>query len=347
MIKRIYTQITAALLLFTACTANLPDDGSQTPEGKGEPVNIAFEMYSADLTKAAKAVATEAMQEGKTFRIYAYNSTAGSTPDFTQTPVASAIYTVKKQDAGTPNEKLVATGDMKLYRGTYYMYLVSYNEESSYPELSSSGGKINVTNGKDFMYTTLENIIVQPTAPGGNSMTVPLPSPFIRLGSQVVVRAAAKNGTQPVSINKLEVREIKVSGLPASLDYTLGKTTWETNADYAASYTYPGDGFKRYDVNGNPGSNTFDFWTSPAQVLLPVDGSSLLKFSVKLWVQYSSGTKEVTKEYPASIQKVLLPGMAYVFDFTLTFYGEIVPSDLTLAVKEYNTIPLDTDGMGK
>lgn len=342
MIIRIYKQITAALLLFTACTANLPDDGNLSPEDKGEPVNIAFEMYSADLTKAAKAVATEPMQEGKTFRIYAYNSTAGSVPDFTLAPVASSIYTISKS-----GDKLVATGDMKLYRGTYYMYLVSYNEDSSSPELSSTGGKINVTNGKDFMYTTLENIIVQPTAPGGNSMTVPLPSPFIRLGSQVVVRAAAKNGTQPVSIDKLEVREIKVSGLPASLNYTLGETTWDTGANYGASYTYPGDGFFRYGENGAPGSNTFDFWTSPAQVLLPVDGSNLLKFSVKLWVQYSSGTKEVTKEYPASIQKVLLPGMAYVFDFTLTFYGEIIPSDLTLAVKEYNKIPLDTDGMGE
>lgn len=344
MIKS-YKQIAAAVLLLTACTSNLPGDGNNnlSPEEKGEPVSISFDMYTAEVTKATAAAAPEPMKEGRTFRIYAYNSKAGSTPNFTtEPPVASAVYTVNKGADG----KLTATGDLKLYRGTYYMYLVSYNEEASYPELGGNG-KITVTNGKDFMYTTLENIVVQPTTPGGNSMTVALPSPFVRMGSQVVVRAAAKNGTQPVSINELEVREIKVSGLPASLDYQLGKTTWENASAYDAEYIYPGSDFVRYDTNGNQGSNTFDFWTSPAQVLLPVNGSSLLKFDVKLWVKYSSNTKEITKVYPASIQKVLLPGMKYVFDFTLTFYGEIIPSDLTLAVKEYNTIPLETDGLGE
>lgn len=341
MIIRIYKQITAALLLFTACTANLPDDGNLSPEDKGEPVNIAFEMYSADLTKAAKAVATEPMQEGKTFRIYAYNSTAGSVPNFTQAPVASSIYVISKS-----GDKLVATGDMKLYRGTYYMYLVSYNEDSSSPELSSIGGKINVTNGKDFMYTTLENIIVQPTTPGGNSMTVPLPSPFIRLGSQVVVRAKTKDSS-PVAVSALRVVEIKVSGLPASLDYELGKTGWEDCSAYDAEFTYPGDEFNRYGSdNTTPSNSQYDFWRSPAKVLLPVDGSSFLKFDVKLWVKYNED-QELTKVYPASIQKVLLPGMAYVFDFTLTFYGEIIPSDLTLALREYNTIPLESDGLGE
>lgn len=342
MIKS-YKQIAAAVLLLTACTSNLPGDGNNnlSPEEKGEPVSISFDMYTAEVTKATAAAAPEPMAEGKTFRIYAYNSKAGSTPNFAaETPVASAVYTVKSGADG----KLTATGDLKLYRGTYYMYLVSYNEEASYPELGGNG-KITVTNGKDFMYTTLENIVVQPTTPGGNSMTVALPSPFVRMGSQVVVRAAAKNGAQPVSINELEVREIKVSGLPASLDYQLGKTTWENASAYDAEYIYPGSYFIRYSADGKPGNNTFDFWTSPARVLLPVDGSSLLKFDVKLWVKY--GEKNITKVYPASIQKVLLPGMKYVFDFTLTFYGEIIPSDLTLAVKEYNTIPLETDGLGE
>lgn len=339
----IYKQIAAGLLLLTACTGNLPDDG-QAPEEKGEPVSIAFDMYAAELTKATSvAVTTEPMTAGKTFRIYAYDSKSGVTPDFaTAKPVASALYKITTDE----NNKLVATGDLKLYRGTYYMYLVSYNEESDCPELST-GGKINVLNDKDFMYTTLENVVVQPTTPGGNSMTVSLPSPFIRMGSQVVVRAAAKNGAQPVSVNELKVREIKVSGLPGSLNYQLKERTWESASGYDAYYTYPGSEFVRYDAQGDPGTNTFDFWESPARVLLPVDGSCLLKFDVKLWVQYGSNKKEITKVYPASIQKVLLPGMTYVFDFTLTFYGEIVPSDLTLAVREYNTIPLESDGLGE
>lgn len=340
----IYKQIAAGLLLLTACSGNIPGDDGRTPPEVGEPVEIVFDMYAAQLTKADASSTTEAMEEGKTFRIYAYNSVESGKPDFSS-PVADAIYTVKK---GADN-KLIASGDMKLYRGTYYMYLVSYNDKTTCPVLGTGdkAGKITVTNGNDFMYTTLEDIVVQPTTPGGSSMTVKLPSPFIRMGSQVVVRAAAKNGIQPVSIDKLEVREIKVGGLPASQDYKLGQTVWEKGSAYNSTFIYPGTEFIRYDIHGNPGSNTFDYWTSLPKVLLPVDGTSLLKFDVTLWVSYSSNTKEITKSYEASIQKVLLPGMTYVFDFTLTFYGEIIPSDLTLAVKEYNTITLDSDELGK
>lgn len=344
MIKS-YKQIAAAVLLLTACTSNLPGDGNNnlSPEEKGEPVSISFDMYTAEVTKATAAAAPEPMAEGKTFRIYAYNSKAGSTPNFTtEPPVASAVYTVNKGVEG----KLTATGDLKLYRGTYYMYLVSYNEEASYPELGGNG-KITVTNGKDFMYTTLENIVVQPTTPGGNSMTVALPSPFVRMGSQVVVRAKTK-ATSPVAVTTLKVVDIKVSGLPTSLDYQFGETAWEACTAYNADYTYPGTEFKRYKENTKDESQSvLDFWTSPAKVLLPVDGSDYLKFDVKLEVGYNEGNSSLTKVFPASIQKVLLPGMAYVFDFTLTFYGELIPSDLTLALKEYNTIPLESDGLGE
>ncbi|WP_293669029.1 fimbrillin family protein [uncultured Parabacteroides sp.] len=341
---RNYKQIAAALLVLTACTGNLPDDDNRTPEETGEPVSITFDMYTAQLTKAPAGIssAPEAMKEGKTFKIYAYNSKVGTTPNFaTEAPVDSAIYTVEKQS----DEKLVAKGDMKLYRGTYYMYLVSYNDDTA--PVMGERGTISVGNGKDFMYTTLENIVVQPTAPGGNSMTVSLPSPFIRMGSQVVVRARTKSSS-PVPVSELEVREIKVSGLPASLDYKLGNTAWESCSAYSADYTYPGNEFKRYGSDGVTDSDSqFDFWRSLPRVLLPVDGSSLLKFDVKLWVRYNSNKQEITKVYPASIQKVLLPGMTYVFDFTLTFYGEIIPSDLTLAIREYNTIPLESDGLGE
>lgn len=341
MIKS-YKRIAAALLLLTACTSNLPgDDNNLPPEEKGEPVSISFDMYTAEVTKAATTAAPEPMAEGKTFRIYAYNSKAGSIPDFTKdTPVASAVYTVRKGAV----DKLTATGDLKLYRGTYYMYLVSYNEAASTPELKDR--KITVANGKDFMYTTLENIVVQPTSAGGNSMTVALPSPFIRMGSQVVVRAKTK-ASSPVAVSALKVVDIKVSGLPASLDYQFGKTAWETCTAYEADYTYPGTEFKRYDQEGKESHSQYDFWTSPAKVLLPVDGSDYLKFDVKLEVSYNEANNSLTKVYPASIQKVLLPGMAYVFDFTLTFYGELIPSDLTLALKEYNTIPLESDGLGE
>lgn len=342
MITGMYKWITSCLILFTSCSGSLTgDEDNMNPEEKGEPIRISFDMFQASLTKATANTDYDDMEEGKTFCIYAYNSVQNGTPDFSK-PLASAVYTVKKE--GT---SMVGSGDLRLYRGTYYMYLVSYNQESEIPALKDGTGQIEVVNGKDFMYTTLENIVVQPENPGGSSMTVKLPSPFKRLGSQVVVRACAKNSTQPVDVTTLEVLEISVGGLPASLTYKFGQTTWDSCDKYETSYTYPGNVFSRTNNSGQPSNSVYDFWSSTPTVLLPVNGSEKLTFGVKLRITYESGTKEVTQVYPASIQKVLLPGMTYVFDFTLLFYGEIVPTDLTLAVREYNTIPLESDGLGK
>lgn len=39
--------------------------------------------------------------------------------------------------------------------------------------------------------------------------------------------------------------------------------------------------------------------------------------------------------------------MTYQFDFSLTFYGAIVPSDLTLAIREWTTTNLTGEDLGK
>ncbi|WP_455640577.1 fimbrillin family protein [Parabacteroides sp.] len=331
-------------LLLTACSGNLPGDGNTggtdspgTPEEKGEPVSITFDMGSAIQTRAEDGTTQdEIMEAGNTFRIYVYDMagmTNTETPNFSS-PMANSVYTVKLVD-----EKLVATGDLTLYRGTYYMYLVSYNSDSEQPE--NVNGKINVVNGKDFMYTVLPNVVVQPQTSGSNQMSVKLPTPFKRLGSQVQVSVAAKNGQQPVAITTLKVDRITVKGLHSSLDYSLSDFKWkDSNSDFNADYTFYGGEFTRKD------NNTTSFWTSPPKVLLPVDGSELLTFDVTLIISYNEGEKEINPTYTASMQKVLMPGMTYQFDFLLTFYGELIPADLTLAVKEYNEIELDSDGLG-
>lgn len=343
MKTRIYKQICrlivpGCLIGMASCAGNVAEEIGQ--EDKGEPISISFDMYTAGVTKAETAT-TEDMAVGKKFRIYAYNSAESGNPDFS-TPLASAVYEVERKTINGV-ERLVATGDLKLYRGSYYMYLVSYNDESETPVLDTGAGTITVGNEHDFMYTTLENIVVQPEVAGGNHMTVALPTPFKRLGSQVIVKVAAKNITQPVDITTLEVEDIKIGGLPASLTYELGKTTWNDCNAYNAFYQYTKESFTR------PDDSKFSFWTSAPVVLLPVKGSAELTFAVNLTVTYNSGKKSLTQVYPASIQKVLAPGMTYVFEFTLTFYGVIVATDLTLAVREYNTITLNNegDGLGK
>ncbi|WP_288735703.1 hypothetical protein [uncultured Parabacteroides sp.] len=337
--KRICRWIAAGCLVgLASCAGNVAEDIS--PEDKGEPISISFDMYTAHVTKAETAT-TEDMVEGKTFRIYAYNSVKSGNPDFSK-PVASAVYRVEKQTVGG-KDRLVAVGDLMLYRGAYYMYLVSYNDESETPVLDAGTGKITVENKHDFMYTTLENIIVQPENAGGNHMTVKLPTPFKRLGSRVIVKVAAKNIVQPVDISTLTVEDVKIGGLPASRTYELGEATWNSCNVYNSFYQYPKESFTR------PDNSKFSFWSSTPVVLLPVDGSAELTFDVNLTVTYDSGSKSLTQVYPASIQKVLAPGMTYEFEFTLTFYGAIVATDLTLAVREYDTITLDNkdDGLGK
>lgn len=333
----LWTGMVGCLVVLASCAANAPEDIG--PEDRGEPVSISFDMYTASVTKA-ETETTEDMVAGKTFRIYVYNSVENGMPDFSK-PLASAVYTV-----GTDG---VATGDLRLYRGSYYMYLVSYNSDSETPELTANTGQITVGNiednsgGKDFMYNTLKDIVVQPEAAGGNHMTVKLPTSFTRMGAQVVVKVKSKKDGQPVTVWGLTVEDIKIGGLPASRTYQLGKTKWEDCNVYDAFYQYPKEAFTR------PDSEPYSFWTSTPAVLLPVDGSAELTFDVNLTVLYDGGKKSLTKVYPASIQKVLAPGMTYEFEFTLTFYGVIVATDLTLAVREYNTITLDNkdDGLGK
>ena len=127
--------------------------------------------------------------------------------------------------------------------------------------------------------------------------------------------------------------------------YKLNNTSWET-ATTAADASYS---FEKFDANNTLDYNPQAPRTSDLAVLLPVGGTQKMKFDVNLTVQYKSGseTKTSTDSYFATIEKALLPGMTYQFDFSLTFYGAIVPSDLTLAIREWTTTNLTGEDLGK
>lgn len=327
-------------ILLAGCSAGdamLPDTDPD-PEA-GEPVTLTFDMYSATVTRADASSASEAMAIGKIFRIYAFP--AGST-DW-GSPLDNKNYTVQpsETDASLPGK---ATGNLTLYRGTYDLYLVSYNSSTEVPSLNNDG-TFTVNNGKDFMYTKLEGIVVQPDKTGDNAMLVSLPRPFTRMGAQVITTVKARNGMQPVTPTALVVNYIKVSGLHGNLTYKLNNTSWEAPATTAdASYS-----FEKFDANNTLNYDPYSARTSDPGVLLPVDGTQKMKFDVNLTVNYKSGseTKTSVSSYFATIEKALLPGMKYQFDFSLTFYGAIVPSDLTLAIREWSTSSLTGEDLGK
>lgn len=311
----------------------------------GEAVAVSFSLYryTAEVEEKAGTRVGSTPQDmalGKTFRVYAYPKDATNLAS----PKATAVYTVTT--AATATEPAKATGDLNLYRGAYDLYLVSYNMESETPELIAGTSNIQSGNGKDMMYTTLKNVVVQPNSMGANQLDIQLNNPFTRMGSQVKVKVKG-NQNNPVPITSIEKPNyITINGLPLSLTYGLGKPDWDavssaSSADvYKDSYSF--SGFSSTD----PDTYTVP-WVSVPAVVLPVDGSQLLNFDVNLKVWYAGKTKFVTDSYKASIQKTLLPGMTYEFEFTLTFYGILSPTDLTLAVREYDTVTLSSDGLGK
>lgn len=327
-------------LFLWGCTSSepvLPDE----EQDRGEAVTLVFDMYGATLTRAdaeGTTSTTDKMAIGTKFRIYAFK--AGDLA----APLDNRIYEIQP-DESDPTQPGKATGKLTLYRGNYDLYLVSYNSSNDIPELKD--GAFMVGNGKDFMYTKLENIVVQPNQTGENQMLVSLPRPFTRMGAQIVTSVKARNSYQPVTPNKMLVNYIKVTNLHSQLTYKLNSISWEKSTEATdGSYTFLSDDFENntleYEVTGENRK-------SDPGVLLPVDDSQKLKFEVNLTVYYTDNSiiKISTSSYYATIEKSLLPGMTYRFDFSLTFYGAIVPSDLTLGIREWTTTELTGENMGK
>lgn len=348
--KRKFLMASAWILLLFGGTIPVGCDSAEivSPEPEhetGEPVAVSFSLYryTAEVEEKAGTRAEGTPQDmilGKTFRVYAYPKDATDLA----TPKATAVYTVTT--AATKAEPAKATGDLYLYRGAYDLYLVSYNLESETPVLIAGTSNIRTGNGKDIMYTTLKNVVVQPNSTGDSGLDVQLNNPFTRMGSQVKVKVKG-NSASPVAISGIDKPNyITISGLPSSLTYGLGKPDWEAVPPASSADVYKDS----YTFGGFTSENPNDYrkpWASDPSVVLPVDGSQLLDFDVNLKVWYENKTKYVTDSYKASIQKTLLPGMTYEFEFTLTFYGILSPTDLTLAVREYDTVTLSSDGLGK
>lgn len=322
-----------ALLAPLGCTSNLPADAEQ-----GERINLEFDMYAADLEPQTKAigasVALTPMVAGTRFNVYAYSGT---------TPISNAPYTVETTDEG----KNKATGNLSLYRGNYDLYMISSNSSvSENLPIVNHEGKVEVSNGIDFMYNILKGITVQPETDGASTMTIPMTSPFIRLGSRIDLSVKASPNS-PVAVNNLSVNSITLRGLSDNLFYTPGNDDWNKNMDNQYSNNLKVNSFSTVDdATAQP---AFKLVGEPI-VVLPVDGPKPLVFDIDLSITYNPTTNTENTEsfqYQVTTDKALQKGMAYSFEFTLTFFGNLTPGDITLSAFGYSQeIDQPTDEVG-
>lgn len=346
------------LPLLNACSGTYPTDREISPTD-GNPLSIRFTMPEADAqteTNAGSRAAlgnamTEFLQDGVQFRVYAYSVSDGTEAS---TAAGSAVYTIKANNDGTngtfADASTSQSGSIKLYRGTYNFYLISYNETSGAPSFSEDDGKtLSVNNGKDFMYVTLKNVVVQ-AEERASYITIPVTTPFTRLCSKVSVAVKA-DATQPKKILSLAVTGIQMDNIPSARNYTRGNAAWK---DEDISYGDASEAqWKNFGTNTGSEAGSYYFVANDSPLFLPATPADGLKFKVNLSIGYNKNDNTSTsvtdtdaKTYEVSIPKALLPGTRYLFEFALTFFGNLGEGELSLSVKAYDERELTTDDIG-
>lgn len=335
----------AALFVSTmmpSCTTSesVPETPSPiAPDKEGCPVTIHFSTLAQAASRASGSnTLPVALAEGTKFRVYAYSNGKRE---------ATGLYTV-----GSGNQTSSSTngenGYMSLYRGTYDFYLVSDNTSSDSQPTANPDGQITVTNGTDFICTTLKDVVVQPTSTDASSITIPVNNPFSHLSSQLWVAVTAAS-TQPKAITSLVVNSIKVENLSTERTYNLGDGAYSGTPTYSATFSTP----QWNDFNTSTATETdgtaYTIESNNPYLALPTDGSTELKFTINLTVGYTTAGGSATtdtKEYLATTPKALLPGTKYRFEFALTFFGDLAETDMALTVKAYTINELITDDIG-
>lgn len=338
----------AALLISTmmpSCTTRdgIPETTSPTvPDREGSPIAIHFSTLAQAASRASGSNALPSpLAQGTKFRVYAYSNGKRE---------ATGLYTV-----GSGNQTASSTsgenGYMSLYRGTYDFYLVSDNTSADSQPTANTDGQITVTNGTDFICTTLKDVVVQPTSTDASSITIPVNNPFSHLSSQLWVTVTAAS-TQPKAITSLAVNSIKVENLSADRTYNLGGGAYSGTPAYNATFNTPQwNGTSAFDTSTivESGGTAYTIESKNPYLALPTDGSTELKFTINLSVGYTKADGSATtdtKEYIATTPKALLPGTKYRFEFALTFFGDLAETDMALTVKAYTINELITDEIG-
>lgn len=328
-------------IFLTSCHSDMDTATDMPTEAlPGEPVSVYFSTLTAQVSRAAAGNSLpQPLTDGTRFHVYAYTEN--------NEPAEHKTYAV-----GINNTTSTAEADaMKLYRGTYHFYFISDNTSGT-PQPEATNGIVTVSNGTDFIYTTLKNVVVQSEtgSTGSSSITIPVNTPFNHLCSQVSVAVKA-DSKQPKKIETLTVNSIKMKNLSSDRTYTLGNTTWNLT-DSPTYTTTPGspqwNSFTENNTTEN-GATSYLYESNTPYMALPTDGSAELAFEVNLTIGYTTTSNTSTSEnktYEVSLPKSLLPGTKYRIEFSLTFFGDLAATDVALTVKAYDERELTTDEIG-
>lgn len=335
-------------LLLTACDTGetLVDTGSERElaisfDLSGTGVLLESVASDGSLTRAANV---QNLADGTLLSIRAYKKVYNGDNTLKGTIFADAgVYQVETDGTKATVYASAGTGAvLQLTRGTYDLYFLSYNSTTEYPATTTETEAVD--NGQDLIATSLKDVIIQADKDGQVSLTISLDgAPFSHLCSRIQAELKVPKN-QPVLMGKIEALNISVGNLNKDATYEWQKAMLaflHARDDASSVNLVTGHSFAE---NGSWDNAAEHSYQSPETYVLPLDETAPLKFNVTMHITYqttSGGNPTTDTNFSAAVElpKMLLPGKSYRFVFTLTYYGILIPSDLTLDVVSY--IPVD------
>lgn len=351
-----FTRLFLLLLLLTvaSCTGDEHMAAGGAEQGK---LKLAFDLSGCGVAtgvpaaRAAGTAQTEALKTNVRFTVRAYRSDDGAYVD-------EGVYVIVADAAGTGTtaKPLVESGkDNGLYltRGEYDLRFLSYNSTSEHPAVN--GEQTTVLNGKDLIATSLKNVLVRADKDGQTDFTISMKGyPFEHLCSCVKATFQIPDGqvVTPTGISEMNIT-LKNLRTDATYDWKTGVLTLNTTRTDATSLPLFTKG-SIVSVPSTPAASSTILAEAVSEevYVLPLDETAPLKFDVNMKIAYkSTQTGGGNKENTLNIEnlenaKALLPGKAYNFIFSLSFYGDYLPTDLMLTVQDYVPVNLKPDDVG-
>ena len=349
------------LLMFLPIAAACADGEGILSDGEESSLlKLSFDLDGCGVvtgtldTRTLTAVSTEALGTGVRFTVRAYKSEGGGFVD-------EGVYVIVDDATSgmrTTAVPLAESGkDNGLYltRGEYDLRFLSYNLAAEHPVVNT-GGKTTVSNGKDLIATSLKNVLVRADKDGQTDFSIPLKGhPFEHLCACVKAVFQIPEG-QVVIPTAVSAMNIVLKNLckDATYDWSTGVLTPSATREATATVAL----FSSSSIGSVPstppiiGSKVLAEAVSGDAYVLPLDESVPLKFDISMKIKFNSTQAAGTeKENTLTIDnlenvKALLPGKAYGFIFSLSFYGDYLPADLILAVQDYVPVELNPDDVG-